>query len=73
MQTMLSYRLKCKKKKKKAESKKPRVSKTNKVKLMLLSKCAVCDRFIIYDLPIVILNHFLKTKKEYKNLKKRET
>ena len=71
---MLSYCLKCKKKKtKKTESKKPRVSRTNKVKLMLLSKCAVCDRFIIYDLPIVILNHFLKTKKEYKNLKKRET
>lgn len=38
---MLSYFLKYMDKK--IESKKPRVSKTNKIKLMLLSKCAVCD------------------------------
>ena len=41
---MLSYCLKCKKKKKKnTENINPRVLKTNNDKTMLLSKCAICD------------------------------
>ena len=39
---ILSYFLKCIKKKTKTENKLPRIVKTNKGKLMLLLKCAVC-------------------------------
>ena len=40
---MLSYCLKCKKKKKKnTESINPKVSKTSNGKTMVLSKCAIC-------------------------------
>ena len=40
---MLSYCLKCKKKKKKnTESINPKVSKTTNGKTMILSKCAIC-------------------------------
>ena len=37
---MLSYCLKCRKK---TKSKNPKVGRTNKLKLMFLSKCAGCD------------------------------
>ena len=37
---MLSYCLKCRKN---PESKNPKVAKTNKGKLIILSKCSVCD------------------------------
>ena len=37
---MLSYRLKCRKNK---ENKNPRMSKTDKRRLILSSKCVVCD------------------------------
>ena len=42
---MLSYCLKCRKKnkKKKTESKNPQVVKTKNIKIMLLSKSAVCN------------------------------
>ena len=39
---MLSYCLKCKKKKKNAESIDPKVSTTSNGKTMILSKCAIC-------------------------------
>ena len=38
---MLSHCLKCRKN---TESKNPKVAKTNNERIMLLSKCAVCDR-----------------------------
>ena len=38
---MLSHCLKCRKN---TESKNPKVAKTNNGRIMLLSKCAVCDR-----------------------------
>ena len=37
---MLSYCLKCRKN---TESKNPKVVKTKNIRIMLLSKCAVCD------------------------------
>ena len=40
---MLWYCLKCKKKKKNTESKNPKVVKTKNQRIMLSSKCAVCD------------------------------
>ena len=40
---MKSYCLKCRKN---TENINPRVSKTNNDRTMLLSKCAICDRFI---------------------------
>ena len=47
---MLSYCLKCKKKKKNTERLNPKVSKTTNGKTMILSKCAICgskkSRFI---------------------------
>ena len=45
---MLSYCLKCRKNK---ESKHPKVARTKKGRIMLLSKCTVCD------------SNLLKTKK----------
>ena len=39
---MLSYCLKCKKKKKNSGSINPKVSKTSNSKTMFLSKCAIC-------------------------------
>ena len=39
---MLSYCLKCKKKKKNAESINPKVSKTSNGKTMILSECVIC-------------------------------
>ena len=40
---MLSYCLKCKKKKKNTESINPKVSATSNDRTMALSKCAICD------------------------------
>ena len=40
--TMLSYCLKCKKKKKNTESIDPKVSATSNGRTMILSKCATC-------------------------------
>ena len=48
--TMLSYCLRCEKKK--IESKNPRVAKSYKGKLRLLSKCEVCDNKYQYLLKI---------------------
>ena len=39
---MLSYYLKCKKKKKNAESIDPNVSATSNGRIMIISKCAIC-------------------------------
>ena len=46
---MLSYCLKCKKKKKKknTESINPKVSATSNCKTMILSKCAICNSKIL--------------------------
>ena len=58
--------LSCLKFRKNKESNNPRMAKINKGKLILLSRCAVCDKIEIYKKPSKQIVKYLRIKTTFK-------